>query len=48
MYHVQVGNKINLPTLIFQDLIKVIRGSIKTILYGIHLCYIMIIQDAMF
>ena len=42
MYHVQVGNRINLSALIFQDLIKVIKGSIKTILYGMHLSYNMI------
>ena len=41
MYHVQVDNRINLSALIFQDQIKVIRGSIKTIPYGIHLSYIM-------
>ena len=42
MYHVTVGNMINLSTLIFQDLIKVIMGNIKTILYGMHLSNIMI------
>ena len=31
-----------MPILIFQDMIKVIKGSIKTILYGMHLSYIMI------
>ena len=42
MYHVQVGNRINLTALIFPDLTKVIRGSIKTISYGMHLSYIMV------
>ena len=40
MHHVQAINKINLPTLIFQDLIKVIRGNIKTIPYDMHLSYL--------
>ena len=31
-----------MSALIFQGLIKVIKGSIKTILYGMHLSYIMI------
>ena len=40
MHHIQTNNKINLPTLIFQDLIKVVQGSIKTIPYGMHLSYL--------
>ena len=40
MYHDQVGNQINLSSLIFQDLIKVVRGNIKTIMYCMHLSYI--------
>ena len=42
MYYIQVGNRINLTALIFPDLTKVIRGSIKTISYGMHLSYIMV------
>ena len=40
MHHVKVGDQINLPSLIFQDLIKVVYGSIKTTPYGMHLSYI--------
>ena len=40
MHHLQTGNKINLPTLIFQDLIKIIRDNIKTIPYGMNLSYL--------
>ena len=40
MQHVQADNQINLPALIFQDLIKIVRGSIKIISYGIHLSHI--------
>ena len=40
MYHIHVDNKINLPALIFQDLIKVVQGSIKTITYNMYLSYL--------
>ena len=40
MHHLQADNKINLPALSFQDLIKIVRGSIKTIAYGMHLSYL--------
>ena len=40
MHHLQVGNKINLPTLIFQNMIKIVKGNIKTIPYGMHLSYL--------
>ena len=47
MHHVQANNQINLPALIFQDLIKVIRDSIKTIPYGMHLSISLKRRDAM-
>ena len=40
MHQVQAGNKVNLQALIFQDLIKVIWGSIKTISYSMHISHI--------
>ena len=40
MHYVQASNKINLPTLIFQDLIKVVQGSMKTIPYSMHINHI--------
>ena len=40
MHYIQADNKINLPALIFQDLIKVVQGGIKTIPYGMHLSYL--------
>ena len=40
MHHFQADNKINLPVLIFQYLIKIVRGSIKIIPYGMYLSYL--------
>ena len=40
MHHLQLENKINLPTLIYQDLVKTIKGNIKTIPYDMHLSYL--------
>ena len=40
MHQVQANIKINMIALIFQDLIKIVRGSIKTISYGMHLSHI--------
>ena len=42
MYRVQQLSVINLPTLIFQDLIKLVKGNVKTIPYVMHLsCFIL-------
>ena len=40
MHHLQADNKINLLALIFQDLIKIVRGNIKIIPYGMRLSYL--------
>ncbi|XVF16963.1 hypothetical protein REPUB_Repub10bG0076200 [Reevesia pubescens] len=43
MHNVKDNRKMNLPYMIFQDLVKVVDGVVSIIQYGMHLSY-MILQ----